>query len=49
MSSLSLPPLTKEQRIQVYALASLYKFKKNSVGKGTKESTSIIININNNE
>lgn len=35
--------MTKEQRIQVYALASLYKFKKESVGRGTLYNKCIII------
>lgn len=32
--SMSLFPMTKEQRIQVYSLATLYKLKKESIGKG---------------
>jgi len=36
--SMSLPPMTKQQRIQVYALASLFKFKKDSEGKGRNRS-----------
>eukprot|EP00026_Physarum_polycephalum_P003112 Phypoly_transcript_03121.p1 GENE.Phypoly_transcript_03121~~Phypoly_transcript_03121.p1 ORF type:complete len:794 (-),score=150.92 Phypoly_transcript_03121:98-2479(-) len=36
--SMPLYPMTKEQRIQVYSLASLYNFKKDSVGKGGNRS-----------
>jgi len=33
---MSLPAMSKEQRVQVYSLASLYKFKKESTGKGNR-------------
>jgi len=38
LKSLVLPPMTKQQRVQVYALASLFKFKKDSAGKGKNRS-----------